>query len=821
MSLPLKLGFRAILRNARFALVNLLGLAVAMAAAFMIGLFVLHETDYDRWIAGADDIHLAATTFHLPGRGPSSYGAAPGPLAGLLEKEAAATDVTRVMSRMPVLQREAEPVFRQTAFVDSNFFEIFDLPARAGDPNTALSDPRSLVLTESAAREVFGTADAIGRVVSITLGGEVHNYRVGAILADLPANTHLSEEIFAPLNEADFRQSEPYTFTNWGSANMRIYARLSPGVETAAFTARVNAEVEELLRAQLGDSMPDFAVKMTFLALPDIHLAAGEFPGIGAKPPGDPTLLAVLSLVALLILAMAMVNYINLATAIALRRMREVALRRTFGAGRAGLLRSTIVESAAIALVAGLLSLALAELCLPWLAKLPGVEMSGLSTHSAEGIGLLLAISLLTGLIAGIAPALTMARFRPVDIFAASGSRTGGGGNRLRKVFVVLQFATSIGLVAATVVIFRQGDHLRSADVHYDRENMIAIDGFQLPDVQEAQEVLAERLSETPGIVAFGLASNVPGMNTNLNSEVLVLRSGGERQEFLVNRVEIGFGFLEAIGARPLAGRRLSRDFAVDDDFIKSGPDGPANILLNEAAVRAFGIASPQAAIGAELRFSTNGKSENVVAHVVGVLPNLRFGSLAEPPKPTYYLHGSWGFRHAIARYRGIGPADAMERLAAVWQKILPDTPFEAAPVETLLADHIAREETQGRLLGAFALVAVALASVGIYGIAAFTAQRRAQEMAVRRVFGASTARLLRMILGRFLGLVGIGGLIGIPVAAFLAGRWLTGFSERIVHGPGPYLLALALAAAVALASVAIEAWRVARIAPAKALRQE
>lgn len=821
MSLPLKLGFRTFARNARFALVNLLGLAVAMAAAFLIGLFVLHETDYDSWIPAADDIHLAATTFHLPGRGPTSYGNAPGPLAEMLEKDSAVAAVTRVMSRMPVLHRDAEPVFRRIAFVDSNFFEIFDLPARAGDPRAALEDLRTLVLTESAARELFGTADVMDRIVPVTIEGEVYSYRVGAILADLPANTHVSDEVFALIDEATFRQREPYSFTNWGSANMRIYARLAPGADTAAFTTRVNDDVERLLREQLGDSMPDFAVKMTFLALPDVHLAAGKFPGIGSKAPGDPALLLALALVALLILVMAMVNYVNLATAIALRRMREVALRRTFGARRGALVRSAILESVAVALVAGLLAAAIAELGLPHLAELQGVEMSGLAVRSGEGLLLLLAIALLTGLVAGIAPALTMARFRPADIFAASGSRTGGGGGRLRKAFVVLQFAVSIGLVAATIVILGQTGHLRVADVHYDREGLIVIDGLGMPEVRETREVLVERLSALPGIVALGLASNAPGRDQSSNSEILVLRSGGERQELLINRVETGFGFMEAIGTRPLAGRFLSRDIAADDDFVKLGNDGPANILLNEAAARTFGFASPQAAIGAELRFSANMKTENVPAHVVGVVPNLRFGSLAEPPRPTYYLHGSWGFQHAVARYRGIGPSEAMERLEAAWREILPDTPFEASPVETRLADHTAREETQGQLLGAFALLAVAIAAVGIYGIAAFTAQRRAREMAVRRVFGASTARLLRMILGRFLGLVGIGGLIGIPVAAFFLARWLSGFSERIAHGPGPYLLALAAAAAVALASVAIEAWRIARIAPADVLRQE
>lgn len=821
MNLNLKLTLRAFAYNARFALINLIGLAASIAAVLIIGLFILHETDYDRWIPQAADIHMAAATFHVPGRAPASYATVPGPLADIVQQDSAAIEVTRLMPRMTVLRLQDAPAFKKVTFVDDNFFETFAFPVKAGDPVAALGDLRTLVLTEHAAQEMFGSADIMGRVVEVTLEGATYSYRIGAILADFPSNTHFSDQIFAQLDEGTFRDAEPNTFTNWGSANMRIYTRLVAGASVGDFNARIDEQVAHAVGGQFGDTMPEFAIHTRFLNLPNIHMAAGQFPGTGDAAPGNPALMLALGLVALLILAMAMVNYVNLATAITLRRMREIALRRAMGAGRASLVRTSILESVSVAFAAGLLALVIAELSIPFLARIPGIELSGLSVVSGTGLILLIAVIMLTGLLSSIAPTLTMTRFRPAESFAASASRTGGDSSRLRSFFVILQFAASIGLIAATLVIFRQSEHLRTADMHYDRDSMIAIDGFRLKEAQDVRETLVDRLSAAPGIVAFGLASNVPGMDMSSNSEQLVLRSGGERQALSVKRIEVGFGFMEAIETRPLAGRFLSRDIAADGDFVEFGPDGPANIVLNEAAVSAFGFASPEDAIGTELRFSANMKSENVPAHVVGVVPNLRFGSLTEPPRPTYYLHGSWGFQHGIARYRGIEPAEAMERLEAAWRQVLPDTPFSATPVESLLAEHVIQEEAQGRLFGAFALLTVAIAAVGIYGIAAFTAQRRAREMAVRRVFGASTGVLLRTTLMRFSRLVGIGALLGVPVAAFFLSHWLSGYAERIFHGPAPYLLAFTLAILIGLGSVAIEAWRVARTTPVEILRQE
>lgn len=821
MSLLLKLGFRTLARNFRFVLVNLLGLAVAMAATFMIGLFVLHETDYDRWIPGADELYLATTTWHLAGRAPSTLASGPNPLKALAEKShPEVLAVTRLMSRQQSVRTEGEaPRFERIAFVDANFFNLFDLPARAGSPGAALRDLRSLVLTERAATELFGTPDAMGRAIRVTIAGKEFTYRVGAVLKDLPSNTHLSSEILARLEETDFLPGERFTFNNWGSANLLLYFRLAPDTDLAGFEDRVNEGVAEGLREQFGDEK-DFSLAISFMPLPSLHLAAKELRNLGPKTSGDPVLLLALSLIAVLILVMAVVNYVNLATAIAMRRTREVALKRIFGASRGGLVRGYFAESMMVAALAGLLALGIVEMALPRLGDLLGIDLATVSVRSLRGLVLTAALILLTGFAAGIWPALLMARFRPVHLFADASTAGGRDARLLRTGFVVLQFAASTGLIAATMVIFAQSRHLQQANLRYDPEGLVVVRNISLEQVEESKQTLIERFAALPGVTAVAMSSNAPGADDSWNSEPLLYRTGGQ-PAVSINRVEVDFGFFETVGTRPVAGRLLAREIAGDDDYTKFGPEGPANILLNEAAVRSFGFESPQAAIGEELRFSRNEGTNNVPAHIVGVVPNLRFGALREPPRPTFYLHGSWSFNLATIRYRGITPDEAMARIEGAWREVAPDVPFSASHVDERLIEFTAPERTQASLLGAFAALAVALAAVGIYGIAAFTAQRRAREMAVRRVFGASTARLLERILGRFLGLVAIGGAIGVPVAFVIDARWLEHYPERIAHGPAPYLLALALAALVALGSVAVEAWRVARIAPAEVLRQE
>ena len=818
MTLSLKLGLRTLARNFPLASINLLGLAVAMAAAYVIALFVLEESGYDRWIPHADDIVLAATTWHLPGREPVRWGLGPNPLKSLVEKKYPEVEAaTRLFSR-DVTFRAGDalpPRFARVAFVDANFFDFFRMPARAGTPAAALADLRSLVLTESAALRLLGTKDAVGQTLRVTIAGREHDYRVAAVLADLPPNTHFSSQIFARLEEADFR--EPNTFGSWGNVGPLIYLRLAPGTDRADLTARLNRDVDRELKAQFGEDVP-ISVEMSLLPLPRLHFAARTYRAISQKPPGDPVLLLALSLIALLILAMAVANYVNLGTAIVMRRTRELALRRIFGASRRELARGYLAESILTAAVAGLLAIVVLDLALPHLGDLFGSEVTVASIWSLRGLLLIAGITVLTGLAAGIYPMLLMARFRSTRLLADSTGSGGHGGHWLRIGFILLQFATSVGLIASTTVIFGQARHLRQANLGYDPEGMIVVWNLGLEQVKRGRRTFLERLSALPGVTAAAMSWSAPGATSGVKSLALRYTRDGQPLELAVESVDVDFGFFETLGVEPLAGRLLMRDVAADDAAGAPEAERPVNILLNAAAARAFGFRDPQQAIGKDLR-STLGKT---ILHVVGVVPDLRFGpALAALPRPTVYLHQPDGFRLALIRYRGSAPAQAMKAIEELWREMFPDVPFGAFHVSERLTALTLSERRQGSVLAAFAALAIILAAVGIYGIAAYSAQRRAREMALRRVFGASFARLLNRVLGQYLGLVAIGGLIGMAVAFLANARWLARYPEHIAHTPTPYLVALGLAALVALGAVANEAVRVARTHPAIALREE
>ena len=818
MILSLKLGLRTVARNFWLTAINLLGLAIAMAAAFVIGLFVLNETSYDRWIPHADELYLATTTWHLAGRDPVLLGPGPNPLKSLVEKNyPEVRAVTRLFSRNLLLRVDGDvtPRGARIAFVDTNFFDLFDLPVRSGSPGAALADLRALVLTEEAAQRLLGTKDALGRTIRMTIAGREYVYRVRAVLADLPSNTHLSSQIFARLEESDFH--EPNTFASWGNVGPLIYLRLAPDTDIADLEARINEEVARRVRAQIGAEY-GFSAEISLLPLPQIHFAAKERRGISATPPGDPMLLLALSLIALLVLVMAVVNYVNLATAIAMRRTREVALRRVFGASRSELARGYFAESILTVALAGVLAVAIVQMVLPRVGDVIGMDFATASVWSTRGLLLVAGLTLLTGLAAGTYPALLMARFRPSRLFADAGAAGWGGNHWLRTGFVLLQFAVSTGLIVSTTIILEQARHLRRANLGYDPKGLIVVGSLGNDRVRAVRQTLLERIAALPGVTSAAMSWNAPGATSGVKSETL--RHPGEGQTFkvTVEQVEVDFGFFETLGVRPLAGRLLTRKIAADDTSMGAGSGRPVNILLNAAAVRALGFQSPQAAIDKEVRFPRG----NAPARIVGVVPNMRFGPiLGEPPRPTYYLYAPEGFHLATIRYRGLAPAQAMAAIGDVWRELLPEVPFHAFHVDERLATLTASEQAQGRILAVFAALAVALAAVGIYGIAAFSAQRRAREMALRRVFGASTPQLLNRILGHHLALVAAGGLIGATTASLVSARWLAQYPERIAHTATPYLMALVLAALVALGVVATEAVRVARIAPAQALREE
>jgi putative ABC transport system permease protein len=536
------------------------------------------------------------------------------------------------------VRREGRSDYEDLVFADPSFFRVFDLPLAAGSKQ-ALSRPEDIVLTQATARKYFGEAPALGRPLTLTVEGAPRTYRVAAVLRDLPANTHLQFAAVAPLDEALFPDSE---FESWNNIFLYTYVR----IPRAADREGVQAELDRFVDRHGGElgPKPTEVTRLELQALPGIHFADLDV-NDAFQPGADRVFILTLGLVGLTTLFIAAVNYVNLSTARAGLRAREVALRKVLGATQRALVLQFLTESLAMAALAALLGLALAELALPHANAILGVELE--LTYLGPGglVPLLAGLVLAIGLGAGLYPALVLSRFQPASVL--SGSKAPGGGrmgSRVREGLVALQFAISIAMVVCTAVIWGQTTYIRNANLGYEREGLIIVQG--LDKVSERIVPLDRAFRQTPGVVSATLSTRSPGDNEVLTTTV---QRPGRNEEAELPYERTGPDYFRTYGIRLVAGRDFSPGARLDDLAGKKMDEvrqRGLNVIINQRAARTLGFSDLRQAVGAPIRFSS------IPATVVGVAADARFGSPRENVSPVVYLRDTDSGRFAIIRHR-------------------------------------------------------------------------------------------------------------------------------------------------------------------------
>jgi putative ABC transport system permease protein len=558
---------------------------------------------------------------------------------------------------------------------------------------------------------------------------------------------------------------------------------------------------------------PTDLLRLKLQPLPAIHFADVAV-NDAFRPGVDQLFVWTLALVAMTALFIAAVNYVNLSTARAGLRSREVALRKVLGATRGALLVQFLTESVLLTALAALLGLALTELALPAANAALGVDLR-LSYLGPEGfVPLLAALVLVIGLGAGLYPAFVLARFEPASALAAS--RSGGGGrsgSRIREGLVALQFAISIAMIVCTAVIYAQTSFIRNADLGYQREGLMIVGGLE--EVEPRIVPLYRAFTGLPGVTGVTLSTRSPGDDQVLTALLTRSGLGGRERDMPYERT--GPDYFRTYGIRIVAGRDFDPANRADDlagatreELTERG----MNLILNERGARLLGFSDPREAVGATLRLS------GMPAHVIGVAADVRFGSPREPVAPMFYLRDSDTARFAVVRYRG-EPQTVRAGLEREWRRIAPATPFEAETVEQTLNTFYEPDERRSRLFAAGAVLAVAIGCIGLYGLGAFTAGRRTKEIGIRKVLGASTSDVLRLLLVQFLRPVVLANLLAWPLAFVLMRAWLNGFDQQIALSPAYFVLATGLAFLIALSTVTFQALQAARSNPIEALRHE
>jgi putative ABC transport system permease protein len=826
----LTVGLRSLAAHRTYAFINIFGLAIGFAACVMILLYVRYELSYDKWVPGWQDIYQLQTDYVPQPSGEdlnlqiSSY------VAGqALKKDFPEVDkIVYVLGGAPTVTHEGQAFdVDDSRMVDGPFFDVFKLPFVHGDPATALAQPGSLVLSETQANRFFGEGNPVGRTLALTLKGEPVDHRVTGVMKDLPKNSHMRIGMAVRFDPTSYFAQSPSFLTGWGNQGGWVYAALRPGTDIEAVRSRMPGWEERNIPESGDRSMLD-QQEYKLVNIADVHLGGARD---GEMSPGnDGTTIVTFAIIAALILAMACVNFTNLATARAGQRAREVALRKVLGASRRQLVAQFLGESILIAGIAMLLALATAELLLAPYSSFLDADLS--LDYLGSG-GLLLpvaALVLIVGAAGGLYPAFYLSRFKPAKILRANAPSVeeGGGGGRLRNVLVVCQFAVSIGLIVCTAVVYAQTSHVREIDPGYERAGLLQVDNMGATKTAEIAESLIQEIGRLEGV--SGVTRSDVAIGTDYNTTSMV-QAPGQAQPVEIGSYTVRWNFFDVIGVRPLAGRSFDETRPADDstrpyprvaEFDQALAARGMNVMLNEVAARRLGFTNPSQAVGKQVRAELMGEVYGQIPlNIIGVVPDGRFRSAREPVQPIVFRTTKRGQHWMLVRHEGVDRAALLSRVEAVWKRLASDVPFSARYSDAIIGELYEEEDARAEAFAIFSLLAVVIGCLGLFGLAAFTAERRTKEIGIRKVLGARSRDIVRLLAWQFSKPVIVANLIAWPVAWWVMRDWLNGFDTRIGLGPMPFLLAGFLALAIALGTIAGHAFKVARANPIHALRYE
>jgi len=783
----LKIALRNLRRQKGYAFINIAGLAVGIACCLLIVLHVYDELSYDRYHEHADRIYRLTIQAGIFGEMP----VAPAPTAPALSEHYPEVErFTRMYRRQEVLRQEEEYMSEERFFyADSSVFEVFTYPLLSGNPRTALREPNTVVLTASTARRYFGDEEALGRSILLRDGTPL---RVTGIAADLPSNTHLHFDFLASFASLDHNAGEasanPWRYQGF------TYLLLTSPEASASLQAKLDTltsgEWQEVARV-VGWGAEGFSFGLQ--PLTSIHLHSHTDTEV--EPTGDIRYLYLFSAVAAFVLLIACINYMNLATARSLQRTREVGVRKVLGAQREQLVRQFLSESFLLTLLALILAIVCVEALLPVYNWLTGKEMGlDLWQRPEMLVGLALVV-LIVGLGAGAYPALFLSHFRPALVL--KGGVATKGGTRVRRALVTFQFAVSVALMAGTLVIQRQLDYIQTKHLGFDTEQILL-----LPvkgTLEQKKDAFKQELLALPGVQHVSISSGSPNLAWGITHE-------HDGIEYPLRGIHVDADYLDAMGMELVAGRDFDPALASDS----------ASFIVNETAARLLGLEDKVGEILETPIYNSNDR-------LIGIVSDFHIASLREPIGPAFLrLASAPDFMQAlVVRLEPNRIPETLQDISGVWRRFAPDFPFDYDFLDEMLREQYEAEKRLAITLGAFALVAILVACLGLFGLAAFTAESRTKEIGIRKVLGASIGSIVALLSKEFARLVILAALVTVPIVYLAMNRWLEDFAYRIEIGPGIFLLAGAFALLTALATVSYQAVKAALADPVKSLRYE
>ncbi len=793
----LKTAFRSLRRHKAYGLINILGLAAGMGCALAIFLHIARESSYDRWIPDAGRVFRVTTEFRLGDRsGNAAYiNAWPG-FRDEFPEIAASARLFTYSWKEKTLIRSGEKIFYEDRvfLADSSILEIFGVSILKGDLRSPLDAPGSVIISAGAAARYFGTADPVGKLLSVR-NLTPADFVVSAVFRDFPDESHLHPEFILPLEAGEKLFWAGFLERN----SFYTYVRLRPGAKAADLEAKYPAYL-----AKAGGPAAA-GTKLRLQSLTSIHLRSrlsGEI-----ETNGDYKSVALFAVLALIILISACINFISLATARAETRALEVGLRKTLGARRGQLIRQFLSESFLLAALSLGPAFLLAELALPLLERITGTRLSFASLNPALLAGGTAAILVLAGFAAGIYPAFVLSSFKPIRVLNARGT-AGKSRPTARNILVVAQFAASLILIVGTLVVAFQMRFIRTKPLGFDRQRIVIL---PMKDWEALQGYPALRtaLSRIPDVLGVTASESLPSAVTRRQAALPEGNEGAAEVPILWEAVD--YGFLETYGMKLAAGRAFSGDFATDEKQA---------YIINETAARSFGWADP---VGKTFALSNKGLAKPMFekGRIIGVVKDFHSQSLHKPIEPLVMSVQKDSYRFAAVRIRSGRVRETLAAISGEWKKVYPERPFDAVFFDESVAAMYGSERRTGRIFGGAAALCVLIAGLGLFGLASFSAARRTREVGIRKTLGATAGDIIRLLARDFGLLFLAANTAAWPVAYLLMKKWLEGFAYRIGLGLPVFLLAAFIGFALLAISVGSQAWRASLTDPAKALHYE
>jgi putative ABC transport system permease protein len=799
-----KIAVRSLVRNKAFAMINIFGLAAGLATCIIILLFVKHELSYDSYNDKADRMVRVVFRGKVKGEYMREANVFPPVAKTLLKDYPEVEQATRLSIGGAPTIIAGDKFFNEknVAMTDPNFFQVFTIPFLKGDAETALNDPNSIVITRELSLKYFGNDNPIGKVLTEKKSGQV--FKVTGLIDKVPDASHFHFDMFIPLSNVEDAASN-----SWMTSNYNTYLVLKEGFDYKKLEAKLPAAVEKYMGPQLqqamGVTLQQFRANGNDLGLylqplRDIHLHSDFTNDIEA--PGNITYVYIFSVIAVFMLLIACINFMNLATASAGKRAREVGIRKVMGSLKYQLVWQFLVESLLITILAVLIAIVFVILALPLFNELSGKELSLSISNGSWLIPSLALTAIITAFLAGIYPAFVLSSFNPIKVLKGNLQAAGRNIN-LRSGLVVFQFCISIILIVCTAVVYNQLSYIQQKSLGYNKEQVLILPGAAA--VGEKQDVIRNVLRSDPRVSNITSSFYLPAGPSYGNNFFLYENAAANQVKTL--RYEVDENYIPTLGMKMLTGRNFAGDF---------GSDSTA-IIVNETAAKAFGWGNN--ALGKILTHPDNSGLQTSY-QVVGVIKDFHFRSLHEKIAPLVMTFSKQPAQ-LIARLNTKDVAPVIRKLQAAWEGLNPDKPFEYAFMDEHFAKIHQSEQTTGKILGIFAGLTIFVACLGLFGLATFTIRQRNKEIGIRKVLGASVAGLVVLLSKDFLKLILMAFLIAAPVAWLLMNRWLENFEYRINITWWIFAIAAILAFAITICTVGFKGLKAALMNPSHVLKNE